>query len=103
MSKEILILVKDAKYYQEQSSLIIVGVEVETRKPITQQITVKTFLETTGLFSTEEIVKIIGDTDHCRLLANQLKNRRHPFRLVFEGTQSDQDLREFFDKELAKG
>ena len=86
MTKEVMIEIKQAKYYPEQSSLLIVGVDVETKKPITQQVTVKSFLANTGKFSPEEINQILHDHDRCRLLARSLQERRNPFKLVFEGT-----------------
>lgn len=102
MIKEVLILIKDAKYYEAQQSIVIVGVEVESRKPITQQITVKAFLEGTGLFTNLEADTVAKDPDRCRLLANNLKSRRDPFKLVFEGTQSEEELKTWFETEAAK-
>jgi hypothetical protein len=102
MSKEVLILIKDAKYYEAQQSIVIVGVEVESRKPITQQITVKAFLEGTRLFTSVEADAVAKDPDRCRLLANNLKSRRDPFKLVFEGTQTEEELKAWFETEAAK-
>jgi len=91
MQKEVMIVIKEAKYYQEQSSLVIVGVEVETKKPITQQIIIKNFLNGTKRFAPDEVEKIVNDPDKCRLLASQLKHRREPFKLVFEDTKQEGD------------
>lgn len=89
MQKEVMILVKDAKYYQDNQSLVIVGEEVETKKPITQQITVKAFLSNTKIFSPLEIETILNDPDRCRLFTNELKNRKHPFKLLFEDSKTE--------------
>ena len=101
-NKEVMILIKDAKYYEEQKSIVIVGVEVESQKPVTQQITVKDFLEGTKLFTGKDIEAIVNDPDRCKLLANQLKSRRSPFKLVFDGTQTSADLNAWFESEVAK-
>jgi len=98
-----MILIQDVKYYQEQSSLVIVGLEVETRRPITQQITVQGFLESTGIFTPAEVSQVVGSPDRCKILASQLKSRREPFKLVFTGTQSDDDIKNFFATETARG
>jgi len=86
-----LILVKDAKYYQEHSSLVIVGVEAETQRPITQQITLKAFLENTGIFSGQEVEQVLNDPARCRMFASQLKSRREPFKLVFEDSKTKEN------------
>lgn len=99
MQKEIMMLVSDVKYYQDQGSMIIVGKEVETQRPITQQVTVKAFLENTGLFSPGEVAKVVNDPDRCRLLASELKGRRSPFKLLFEDTQSEAERKAFFEIE----
>lgn len=88
--KDILIFVKDAKYYPDQGSLVIVGAEVETKKPLTQQITVKAFLEGTG-FTSEEVAMVVSDADRCRLLANQLRERKHPLKITFSDTKTEED------------
>jgi len=91
MRKDVMIFIKDVKYYKEECSLIIVGEEVETKKPITQQITVKDFLKSTGMFSDDEINTITTDDDRCRLFARHLKDRREPFKLVFTDNKTDKD------------
>ncbi len=52
---------------------------------------IKDLLANTNSFSSEEIDIIVKDHDRCRLLASQLKNRRHPYKLVFEGTKTEDD------------
>ena len=91
MQKEVMIVIEEVKYYKEQSSLVIVGIEVETKKPLTQQIMIKHFLNGTGRFTSDEVEKIINDPDRCRLLASQLKQRREPFKVVFEDTKKEGD------------
>ena len=90
MKKEVIILIKDAKYYQEHSSLVVVGVEVETQRPITQQITLKSFLENTGIFSQQEVEQVLNDPARCRMFASQLKSRKAPFKLVFEDSKTEE-------------
>jgi hypothetical protein len=91
MRKEVMVRISDAKYYQAQGSIVIVGVEVETGRPITQQITMMAFLENLGVFSPEEIATVLGDHDRCRYFASQLRDRRDPFRLLFEDSKTDKD------------
>jgi hypothetical protein len=91
MKKDVMIFIQDVKYYKDQNSLVVVGKEVETKKPITQQITIMAFLSGTGLFSDTEIENISNDPDRCRYLANQLKVRREPFKLVFEDAKTEED------------
>ncbi len=91
MQKEVLVFVQDARYYQVEGSIMIVGVEVETKRPITQQITVMAFLENLGVFNVEEIKTIINDPDRCRFLASQLKARKEPLKLLFEDSKSEKD------------
>lgn len=90
MQKTVMIFVKSVKYYQEQASLVIVGVEVETQRPITQQITVKAFLQGSGRFSESEIHIITSDPERCKLLASQLNSRKGPFKLLFEDTTTEE-------------
>jgi len=91
MKKDVMIFIKDAKYYKEQNSIVLVGEEAETKKPITQQITIMAFLNGTGLFSDEEIDIISNDPDRCRFLVNNLRSRREAFKLVFEDAQTEND------------
>lgn len=102
MNKEIMIFIQDAKYYAEQKSIVIVGIEAESKKPITQQITVRDFLNGTGLFLSGEVDSIVQNTDRCKLLANNLKSRQDPFKLVFTGEQTEEQLKEWFETEAAK-
>jgi hypothetical protein len=78
-SKEVMIFIKDAKYYQSNDSLVITGVEVETKKPITQQILVSAFAAAIGLPP-----ESVNDHTAWVSFASQLKHRSQPFRLVFE-------------------
>lgn len=89
--KEVLIRIKDSKYYQEQGSIVIVGEEVETHRPITQQITMMAFLENLGVFTPEEIAAVLGDPERCRFFSSQLKSRHQPFKLIFEDSKTDKD------------
>jgi len=91
MQKTVMIFIKDAKYYKDQNSLVISGEEVETKRPITQQVTVFAMLNGTGLFSDSEIEIISEDPERCRYFANSLKTRREPFKLVFEDTKTEDD------------
>lgn len=91
MQKEVMILIKDAKYYKEEHSVVISGEEVESKRPITQQVTLLALLSGTGLFNDKEIEIISSDPDRCRYFANLLKGRREPFNLVFEDTQTEKD------------
>lgn len=91
MQKEVMILIKDAKYYKEENSIVISGEEVETKRQITQQVTLFAMLNGTGSFTDKEIEIIASDPDRCRYFANLLKGRREPFNLVFEDTQTDKD------------
>ena len=91
MQKEILVMVKDAKYYQAQGSIVIIGVEVETRRPITQQITIMAFLENMGVFNAQEISTIINDHDRCKFLASQLRERKTPLKILFEDSKTEKD------------
>ena len=91
MKKEVLVKVRDARYYEAQGSIVIVGVEVETRRPITQQVTMMAFLENLGVFTPEEIAAVLGDPERCRFFASQLKARSEPFRLLFEDSKTDKD------------
>ena len=86
MSKEIMIFVKDARYYQEQKSILVVGEEVESRRPITQQILTKFLAEAFGLPP-----RLTEDHEAWKFFATQLKGRREPFKLVFEGTKKEGD------------
>ena len=86
-----MMFIKSVKYYQEQGSLVVIGVEVETRRPITQQITVKAFLDGTGKFAAPDVDVIVCDPERCKLLATQLNNRKEPFKLVFEDTHTQED------------
>lgn len=91
MTKEVMVLVKDAKYYQAEGSIVIVGEEVETHRPITQQVTMMALLENLGLFTPAEIGTILNDPERCRLLARNLKERHHPFKLLFEDSATEKD------------
>lgn len=84
--KDIMVFVKDARYYPEQKSLLIVGIEVESKRPITQQVLTKTLAEASGLPP-----GLVEDHDVWRYFASQLKQRREPFRLVFEGSRTKDD------------
>ena len=91
MQKSVMIFIKDAKYYQDQNSIIIVGEEVETKRHITQQITMMALLENLGIFTPEEISIVLRDPERCRLFARNLRDRKQPFRLVFEDSKTDKD------------
>ena len=91
MRKEVMVSVKDAKYYQAQGSIVIVGIEVETQKPITQQVTMMALLENLGIFTQVEIETILKDPERCKLFARNIKERRHPFKLLFEDSATDKD------------
>jgi len=86
MPKEIMIFVKDARYYPDQNSVLIVGEEVETKRPITQQVLTKSLAASFGLPST-----ILSDHAAWAFFASQLKGRRTPFKLVFDGTLKEGD------------
>jgi len=90
MQKEVMISISDVKYYQEHSSLVIVGIESESKKPITQQVTVRALLLSAGIFSPDDIEKVLKDHDKCRLFASQLKARNTPFKLVFEDSKTEE-------------
>lgn len=92
MKKDVMIFIKDVKYYQEHSSLVIVGIEAESKKPITQQVTVRAFLLSTGIFSPEDVEKVLNDHDRCRMFASQLKSRKDPFKLVFEDSKTEEQI-----------
>jgi len=77
--KELQMMVRDARYYPEQRSMVIVGEEVQSRRPITHQMLVKDFVEAYGLTVS------LDDHDAWRSLAEQLRKRRDPFKLVFLG------------------
>lgn len=84
--KDVMVFVKDARYYPDQKSILVVGEEVESKRPITQQMLVKAFIDASGLPTS-----LLDDHDAWRFFASQLKGRREPFRLVFEGSKSDKD------------
>jgi hypothetical protein len=86
MQKNVMIFVKDAKYYPLQQSILIVGVEVESKKPITQQILTKSLAVAIGLPP-----ELVDDHEAWKFFAIQLKGRREPFRLVFDGSKTDED------------
>ena len=84
--QEVMVFVKDARYYREQKSILIVGVEVDTRRPITQQVLTRFLAEAAGLPP-----GLVDDHEAWRYFAAQLKGRREPFRLVFEGSKTEED------------
>jgi hypothetical protein len=84
--KDVMVFVKDARYYPEQKSILVVGEEVETRRPITQQVLTRFLMEAAGLPQ-----ELADDHAAWTFFASQLKGRREPFRLVFEGTRTEDD------------
>jgi len=83
--KSVKLFVKDARYYPEQKSLLIVGEEVETKRPVTQQVLVKALIEAYGIPVRDD------DVEAWRYFAECLRKRKDPFTLVFDGTKTEQD------------
>ena len=82
--KTVGIFVRDARYYAEERSIIIVGEEVQTRRPITQQGLVKDFIEAFGLSVAED------DHEAWRFFASQLIKRKDPLNLVFLNCKTEE-------------
>jgi hypothetical protein len=72
-----MLWIKDAKYYPQEKSIVIVGEEVETKRPITQQVLVKQFIEAYNLAAK------IDDHEAWKFFASELKRRKNPCPLVW--------------------
>ena len=72
-----MLRIRDAKYYPAEKSILIVGEEVDTKRPITQQVLVKQFIEAYGLAAE------IEDHEAWKFFAAQLKSRKDPCPLVW--------------------
>jgi len=83
--KLVRLFVRDARYYPEEKSIVIVGEEVETRRTVTQQGLVKDFKEAYRLPVAED------DHEAWRFFASQLAKRKDPLALVFLNCRTDQD------------
>ena len=83
--KKTMVWIRDARYYPEQHSIAIVAEDVETRKPITQQVLVKDFIKAYNLSAKED------DIEAWKFFASQLRARTEPCPLLWLGTKTEAD------------
>ena len=77
--------VREARYYPQEKSLLIVLEDVESKKRLKPiQVSIATFIKM-GIKVPD------NDTEAWQFFAKQLIARKDPINLVFEGSKSDKD------------